>query len=119
MEREIIMKRQDRVVTADGYQLGLARNLHHRPDAEVNVEDQLYPVYLEVENFELGDDFFVPLPYVDGRDPDSGAILINATMKEVLKFTWSRMPEFVALMRGRKEPLPSREEGEEATPDAA
>lgn len=116
---EIMMNRQDRVVTADGYQLGLARNLHHRPEAEVNVEEQLYPTYLKVENFELGDDFFVPLEYIVDRDPETGTISIDATMKQVLKYTWSRMPEFVALMRGRKEPLPAREEGQEAAPKAS
>ena len=116
---EITMKRRDRVVTADGYQLGLARNLHHRPEADVNVEEQLFPVYLEVENFELGDDFFVPLYYVDGRDPETGAFTIDATMKEVLQYTWSRMPEFVALMRGRKEPLPTGEKAEGPAPETA
>ena len=116
---EITLKRRDRVVTADGYQLGLARNLHHRPEADVNVVEQLYPIYLKVENFELGDDFFVPLEYIEGRDADTGDINVDATMKQVLQYTWSRMPEFVALMRGRKEPLPSGEEGQEATPNAA
>lgn len=116
---EITMKRRDRVFTADGYQLGLARSLHYRPEHEVNVEEQLFPVYLKVENFELGDDFFVPLEYIEDRDPETGAINVDATMKEVLKYTWSRMPEFVALMQGRKELLPAGEEGHEAAPDPA
>lgn len=116
---ETTIKRRDRVVTTDGYQLGLARNLHYRPEADVNVEEQLYPIYLEVENFELGDDFFVPLEYIVGRDPETGEISVDVTMKKVLQYTWSRMPEFVALMRGRKEPLPGRGESQEATPDVA
>lgn len=116
---ETTMKRRDRVVTADGFLLGLARNLHHRPESEVNVEEQLYPVYLMVENFELGDDFFVPLEYLEDRDPETGDVYVDATMKEVLQYTWSRMPEFVALMRGRKEPLPTGGESQQATPDVA
>jgi len=116
---EITMNRQDRVVTADGFQLGVARSLHYRPEDEVNVQEQLFPVYLTVENFELGDDFFVPLEYIADRDPETGAISVDATMKEVLQYTWSRMPEFVALMRGRKELLPADEEGQEVTSNAA
>lgn len=116
---ETMIKRQDRVVTADGYLLGLARNLHHRPEVDVNADDQLYSVYLEVDNFELGDDFFVPLEFILDRDPETRTINLDATMKEALQLTWSRMPEFVALMRGRKELLPRGEEAQGAAPKAA
>lgn len=116
---ETTIKWQDRVVTADGYLLGLARNLHHRPEDEVNAEDQLYSVYLEVNNFELGDDFFVPLEFILDRDPETRTINLDATMKEALQLTWSRMPEFVALMQGRKEPLPRGVEAQAAAPKVA
>lgn len=107
---ETTIKRQDRVETADAYLLGVARNLHYRPEEEVNAGDQLYSVYLEVNNYELGDDFFVPLEFVLDRDPETKTVTLDATMKEALQLTWSRMPEFVALIRGRKELLPTGEE---------
>lgn len=116
---ETTIRRQDRVVTADGFLLGLARNLHHRPEDDVNAGDQRYSVYLEADNFELGDDFFVPLEFILDRDPETRTITLDATTKQALQLTWSRMPEFVALMRGRKELLPVEEEAQEAVPHGA
>jgi hypothetical protein len=112
----ITIKDLDEVWTTDSYKLGMARCLHYRPEEQINPDEQLYAVYLEVENFELGDDFYIPLMYVLGRDEENGHILLSTSMKQVLNRTWSRMPDFVAKMEGRKECLPAAEE-DTAKPD--
>lgn len=91
------------VWTSDEQKLGVARAWHHRPADEIEPQYQLYAKYLEVESFELGDSFFVPSEYVVVED---GGVWVDATMKQVLNRTWSRLPDFVYRKTGRIERLP-------------
>lgn len=100
------IKLRDEVWTVDGHRLGVAAAFHYRPEDEVDLGARLYPVYLEVKNYELGEDFFIPLVFVAERDSETGHLLLSQTMKQVLDNTWGRMPDFVAKMEGRVEPLP-------------
>jgi hypothetical protein len=51
----ITINENDEVWTSDDFKLGRARSWHYRPEKEVYPGEQLYAVYLKVENFELGD----------------------------------------------------------------
>ena len=108
----MLIKYLDEIWTADGFKLGVARRLHYRPEEEVNPDEQLYAAYLEVENFELGDDYYVPIAFIAGRDESTDRILLAVSMRKVMQHTWSRAPEFVAKCLGRAEPLPREMEGE-------
>ncbi len=63
---DLDIKKLDEVWTADAKKLGLAQQLFHRQD-EVNPDLQLYASYLEVENFEYGEVFYVPTDFVADR----------------------------------------------------
>ena len=104
----------DEVWSADGQKLGVARSLHHRPEEQVDVDARLYPVYLEVESFEMGDDFFIPVHYLEARDSDNEQVIVGLKLKEIMNRTLSRMPDFVAKMEGRVEKLPKALEEEVA-----
>ncbi|MEW5985555.1 MAG: hypothetical protein AB1791_02880, partial [Chloroflexota bacterium] len=79
----------DEVWTADQKKLGVAHHLHHAL-GEVNPDLKLYASYLEVESFELGDDYFIPTDFIAGRDPAGGRVNLDATLKKVLEETWVR-----------------------------
>jgi hypothetical protein len=102
----MVIKANAEVWTKDGTRLGTARRWHYRPEQEVHPEDLLFAAYLEVENFELGDAFFVPDVYLAGHDGSSDRVVVDATMKQVEHWTWTRMPGFVARLRGREALLP-------------
>jgi hypothetical protein len=95
----MIIKPMDEVWTLDGHKLGIARRWHYRPDGEVSPGERLYAAYLEVKNFELGDVLYVPDFFLIERDEDSGHVLVDATMRQVMQWTWTRTPDFV--VRGR------------------
>ena len=99
---EISVRDRDEVWTTDEYKLGAARTLHYRPPDEVNPDEQLYAIYLEVVNYELGDDYYVPTDFMHPRQPDGNRVLLTVSMNEVMQRTWSREPDFVAGERGRK-----------------
>ena len=105
MTTEITIQPNDEVWTSDEVKLGVARSAFFRPEEEVNPADLLFAVYLKVEDFTLGEDFFVPTDYIAYRE-DDGRVILDASMKEVLQRTWSRAPEFAAKRLGRREPLP-------------
>ncbi|MDX1663163.1 MAG: hypothetical protein R3272_05170 [Candidatus Promineifilaceae bacterium] len=96
----------DEVWSADGQKLGVARCLHYRPEEQVDIGTQLYPVYLEVESFELGDDFFIPVHLLEGRDPVGDRVTVALKLKAIMNRTLNRMPDFVAKMESRVEMLP-------------
>jgi hypothetical protein len=101
------VKVNDEVRTRDGFKLGYARRWHFRPDEDVDPEVLLFAAYLQVENFELGDTFFVPDVYVVGQDDHGDFVLIDATMKQVEQWTWTRMPDFMIRNQGREVLLPA------------
>jgi hypothetical protein len=105
MTTKITIELNDEVWTSDEVKLGVARRVFFRPEDQVNPADLLYAVYLKVEDFELGEDFFIPTDFVGARD-EAGRVLLETKMKEVMQRTWSRAPEFVATRLGRSEPLP-------------
>lgn len=105
MEAEL--RQGDEIWTADGHKLGRADQLLHRLEG-IDPELKLYASYLIVENFDLGDEYYVPTDFISGRDGDSGRLKLSVKHKRVLSETWTRMPDFVARNRYRKENLPGR-----------
>lgn len=97
----MVIKANAEVWTKDGKRLGRARRWHYRPEEEVHPDDLLFASYLEIENFELGDVFFVPDAYLTSADGSSDRVVVDATMWEVERRTWTRMPDFVIARRGR------------------
>ncbi|HSG15633.1 MAG TPA: hypothetical protein VLE70_04840 [Anaerolineae bacterium] len=102
---EIDIKKQDEVWTSDEKKLGAALQLFHRTD-EVNPSLQLYASYLEVENFEYGETFYVPTDFIVERQGETGRLTLSKKQSEAMQLTWFRMPEFVVHGRYRKEGLP-------------
>jgi hypothetical protein len=97
----------EKVWTADGEMLGLAQRLFHRQSG-VNAMLLQYESYLEIGNYELGTAYFVPMDYIEDRDPLTGELALSVSFKNVQERTWSRMPTFVARGEGTEEPLPTR-----------
>lgn len=121
---EDTIQERDEVWTSDGVKLGVVHALHQRP-GEARPEDQLYAVYLEVYNFEFGDDYYVPLDFVASRDEEQNRLVLAVPMKEVMQRTWSRAPDFIAIAKSHRvslttyvqemaipRPQPVSEEGE-------
>lgn len=98
---EDTIQEKDEVWTSDSVKLGVVHALHHRP-TEARPEDQLYGTYLEVYNFEIGDDYYVPLDFIASRDVKQRRLTLTVPMKEVMHRTWSRAPEFVAKAKSRR-----------------
>lgn len=92
--------------TSEGKKLGLARHLFHR-QRDINPKLQLYATYLEVEDFEHGEVFYVPTEFIGERDPESGKISLTVSFNKVMNRTWFRMPDFIAQGESREETLPS------------
>ncbi len=99
------IKRLEEVWTVDQKKLGLAQRLFHRQD-EVNPDLQLFASYLEVENFEYGEGFYIPTDFISGQDPESGHLLLAVTRDQVMNRTWFRMPDFIAHNQYDQETLP-------------
>lgn len=98
----ITINKMDEVWTSDDYRLGMAHCLYYRPEDQVHPEDQLYAVYLEVINYDLGDDYYVPLDFIERVDGDKPRLQLTVPMKTVMNRTWSRAQEFVAKKLGRR-----------------
>lgn len=109
METDI--RGRDEVWTSDEEKLGVARALHYRPPQDVNPEEQLYAAYLEVVNYELGDDLYIPTDFLEPREEDTNRIYVKFPMKTIMHRTWSRAPEFVAKKLGREVRLDAVESG--------
>jgi hypothetical protein len=93
----------DEVWTADHIKLGLAERVFHREEG-VNPELELYGSYLEIENFDLGTNTYVPLDFI--HEHNTKGIELTVTFEDVQKNTWSRMPHFIAHGEARTEELP-------------
>ena len=102
---ELTINEFDEVWTSDAFKLGDARCWHYRPEEEVSPGERLYARYLEVENFELGDSFYVPSDYIAGYDEAGAKVVLDASLKQVMGYTWTRTPDFVARKQGRIVPL--------------
>lgn len=99
---EIDVRDRDEVYTSDGFKLGVARAFHYRPPQEVNPEEQLYAVYLEVVNYELGDALYLPTDFLEPRDGANHRVNLRFPLKVTMQRTWSRAPDFVAKRLGRE-----------------
>jgi hypothetical protein len=98
------IKKLEEVWTADNQKLGLAQNLYHRKE-DINPDLQLYASYLEVGDYDLGLDFFIPTDFIQGRDKESGKTMLSTSKQQVMKRTWFRMPDFIAQGKAQKESL--------------
>ena len=96
------IKKLDEVWTADHHKLGLAHHIYHRLD-EPNSALRQYASYLDVQNFEFGDDYYIPMAFVTGYDAATGRVMLNVDQETVLKETWTRMPDFIIERRARRE----------------
>ena len=100
---DIQIKKLEEVWTADGQKLGLAVHLYHRLEG-VDPKLELYEQYLEVENLEIGDNYFVPTEFLR-RDGEGGRLATTVKLRAVLERTWTRQPDFVFSRAGRREEL--------------
>lgn len=94
----------DEVWTADSQKLGVAHHLYHNL-GEVNPDLQLYASYLEVESFDFGDDYYLPTDFITGRDPATGRVHLDVTLKQVMEATWFRRPDCIVRGQARQEEL--------------
>jgi hypothetical protein len=93
----------DEIWTADRLRLGLAERIYHREEG-VNPDLELYSSYLEIDNFDLGYNIYVPLDFI--RDHEAKGIELTVTFEDVQKNTWARTPNFIAHGEARMEELP-------------
>lgn len=100
---ETTIKKLDPVWTSDDQQLGVAECLYHRL-ADIDPAVGYYAAYLTVENFLLGDDYYIPTDFISGRDTQ-GRLRLAVPLQTVLNRTWSRMPDFIAHHQARKTSL--------------
>jgi hypothetical protein len=101
---ELTISKLEEVWTADEKKLGVANAIYHRLEG-VNPELKYYASYLHVQNFDYGDDYYIPTDFIVGRDEETGRLSLNRKFQEVLENTWTRMPEFVLQGNGRIEKL--------------
>lgn len=104
---KIDLKQSDEIWTQDGHRLGHPHRIYHRMD-EINPALELYPAYVHVLSFDLGDDFYIPTDFLNGRNADSGHVLLSVPMETVLKNSWDRLPDFVIQKVARPEELPGK-----------
>lgn len=103
----MIINKDDTVITQDGVELGTARVLYHRDPATVNPDLLWYASYLEVENLDYGDNYFVPTEYIVGHDAGTKRLTLSVSFHKVLDLTWTRQPDFVAHGQAAVEELPA------------
>jgi hypothetical protein len=94
----------EEVWTADDKKLGVANAVYHRLEG-VNPELKYYASYLHVQNFDYGDDYYIPTDFIDGRDQKTGKLSLRKTFQQILENTWTRMPEFILHGSGQVEKL--------------
>ena len=99
------IRKKDEVWTADDQKLGQAQLLFHRT-GEVNPALLLFATYLEVEDFDYGENFYVPTDFIVERQVDTGRLMLSKKRDEAMQLTWSRMPDFVLQGQARTEELP-------------
>lgn len=101
---DFAIKKLEEVWTADDKKLGVANAIYHRLEG-VNAELRYYADYLHVQNFEYGDDYYIPTDFIEGRDETTGQLVLKTTFQKVLEKTWTRMPEFILHGNGQIEKL--------------
>jgi hypothetical protein len=107
MIKELFVKKLDAIWTSDGKKLGLAQRLFYRTEG-VEPKQLLFEVYLEIENFELGSNYFVPTDFIVEKEDGVGDPVVSKSFQEIQELTWFRMPAFVAAGEGREEALPEQ-----------
>jgi len=105
MENEL--KQSDEIWTKDDQKLGHARRLCHRTK-DISPALKLYADYVYVVSFETGIDYYIPLDFLDGLNPDNDHITLTVPMKKVQKDSWSRLPDFVVHREVEWEDLPGK-----------
>lgn len=101
---EFTINKLEEIWTADDKKLGITNAIYHRLEG-VNPELGYYASYLHVQNFDYGDDYYIPTEFIKGRDQKTGLIVLEKTFKEILENTWTRMPEFILHGSGQIEKL--------------
>jgi hypothetical protein len=104
---EIELKQSDEIWTKDDQRLGHPHRLYHRI-RDINPALQLYADYVHVVSFEMGFDYYIPLSFLNGRNPDNDHITLKVPMKTVYKNTWNRIPDFVVHGDVEWEDLPGK-----------
>jgi hypothetical protein len=101
---DFTVNKLEEVWTVDEKKLGVANAVYHRSEG-ANPELKYYASYLHIQNFDYGDDYYIPTEFIKGRDDKTGLLVVDKTFNEVLKNTWTRMPEFILHGNGRIEKL--------------
>jgi hypothetical protein len=101
---DFVINKLEEIWTADDKKLGEANAIYHRLEG-VNPELRYYAHYLHVQNFDYGDDYYIPTDFIKGRDEKTGSVVLEKTFQEVLTNTWTRMPEFILHGNGQIEKL--------------
>jgi hypothetical protein len=101
---DFTISKLEEIWTADDKKLGMANAIYHRTEG-VDPELKYYASYLHVQNFDYGDDYYIPTDFIHGRDQKTGRLVLVNKFKEVLENTWTRMPEFILHGDGRIEKL--------------
>lgn len=102
---DFTINKLEEVWSADDKKLGVANALYHRLEG-VNPDLGYYASYLHVQNFDYGDDYYIPTDFVKGRDGKTGLLMLQTTFQKVLENTWTRMPEFILHGSSQIEKLP-------------
>jgi hypothetical protein len=97
------LKEQSEVWSKDGHRLGQAKHIFHRTEG-VDPQLELYSQYLYVFSFDLGDDYYIPLDFIE-EDEKHGRFTLNLTMDEAMAKGWSRIPDFVVQGQSTREEL--------------
>lgn len=93
------IKKGDEVFTADGVSLGQSLVVYRRL-SQVNPGLKLYEYYLETVKLSMGDEFYVPIDFIDRYDNE--IVHLSLTMAQVQRETMMRMPKFIALRQGER-----------------
>ena len=94
MAETVTIKKGAAVFTSDGTRLGQTVRLFHRLEG-VDPEVKLFADYVQVRDWHLGDEFFVPTDFIDRVDPTSGDISLVVKLSRVDSEQWTRAPQFI------------------------
>lgn len=106
MDQQLSLHKHDRIITADGIELGQTITLYQRREG-IDPKLEPYAAYLEVFDFASGSDYYIPLGFLDTASDTLGAAQLSLTFDEVQNATFNRMPVFVAWHEGDELPLAS------------
>lgn len=100
----VTIRYHDKVETADGRSLGVAQRIYHY-DGDDYLEMDGFRHYLKTFDFESGDDFYIPLEYVAGRDDATGTVTLSIKFRVIQTKTFSRAPRAIAYRIAQAEDL--------------